>query len=85
MANNKKGKGLILDQEISDLYLKHKNASFDTFFELCIEDVLKKNQSIYDLIHYCYNAGYWNAMRETVSDKELRSIAKKIVEEIDKQ
>lgn len=84
MAKKEKDK-VIISTKFSKVYSEHSEKSFDSFFKSSIERVLSKNKSIFDLIRFCFNAGYWRAMQDMVTEKDLQEAAKNIVKEIKEQ
>jgi hypothetical protein len=76
---------VIISTKFSKVYAEYKDKAFDVFFDSCIKSTLQKNKSIYDLIQFCFTAGYWNAMRDIVNNKDLHDAAEKIVKEINEQ
>ena len=76
---------VIISTKFSKVYSEYRDKSFESFFKSSIERVLTKNKSIYDLIRFCFNAGYWRAMQDMVNEKDLQDAAKSIVKEINEQ
>lgn len=84
MAKQRKDNAIVRAKP-ANLYAEYRDKAFDVFFDSCIKATLQKNKSIYDLIQFCFNAGYWNAMRDIVNNKDLCNAAEEIIGEINNQ